>query len=166
MNKGCRPYSAATAPPTSTPIAIPDTSVATIALPPPSEQLGDTLSARGRYLLAIKTYEALPPTATVENKLGVACLHMLMFDRARASFDAAIKLLSVIDSLPQHMGNALQLLAMTTLPQNPRCPNRPYGKAIHICAHFNLPKLAEQYMQGRAEFKVDLQDHITGAIPD
>lgn len=61
-------------------------------LPPPSEQLGDTLSARGRYLLAIKTYEALPPTATVENKLGVACLHMLMFDRARASFEAAIKL--------------------------------------------------------------------------
>ena len=61
-------------------------------LPPPSEALADTLSARGRYLLAIRTYDALPPTAVIENKLGVACEHMLMFERARASFEAAIRL--------------------------------------------------------------------------
>ncbi len=61
-------------------------------LPPPSEQLADTLSARGRYLLAIRTYDALTPTAVIYNKLGIACEHMLMFDRARASFEAALKL--------------------------------------------------------------------------
>lgn len=61
-------------------------------LPPPSESLADTLSARGRYLLAIRTYDALPPTAIIENKLGVACEHMLMFERARTSFESAIKL--------------------------------------------------------------------------
>lgn len=61
-------------------------------LPPPSEALADTLSARGRYLLAIRTYEALPPNAVIDNKLAVACLHMLMFDRARTGFEAAIKL--------------------------------------------------------------------------
>ncbi len=61
-------------------------------LPQPSEQLADTLNAKGRYLLAIQTLEQLPVTAVVMNKLGVACLHMLMFDRARASFDVAIKL--------------------------------------------------------------------------
>ncbi len=59
---------------------------------PPSEGLADTLNARGRYLLAIRTYEALPPTAAIENKLGIACLHMLMNDKARASFEAALKL--------------------------------------------------------------------------
>ena len=61
-------------------------------LTPPSLALADTLSARGRYLLAIQTYEALPPTAIVLNKLGVACEHMLMYDRARSSFEAAIRL--------------------------------------------------------------------------
>ena len=61
-------------------------------LPSPSEAIADVLNARGRYLLAIRTYEALPPTAAIMNKLGIACEHMLMFDRARASFDAAIKL--------------------------------------------------------------------------
>ncbi|MGI4855017.1 MAG: tetratricopeptide repeat protein [Janthinobacterium lividum] len=61
-------------------------------LPPPSEALADTLSARGRYLLAIRTYEALPTSPIIDNKLGVACLHMLMFERARTNFEAAIKL--------------------------------------------------------------------------
>ena len=65
---------------------------ASAPLPKPSEQLADTLSAKGRYLLAIQMLEQLPPTAVVWNKLGVACLHMLMFDRARASFDTAIRL--------------------------------------------------------------------------
>ena len=59
---------------------------------PPSEDLGDVLVARGRYLVAIRVFEALPPTAVIENKLGVACEHMLLFDKARASFQAAIKL--------------------------------------------------------------------------
>lgn len=79
------PHVTATAPVTSPPSADPP-------LLPPSEQLADTLSARGRYLLAIRTYEALPPTAPVMNKLGVACLHMLMFDRARSEFEQAIRL--------------------------------------------------------------------------
>lgn len=59
---------------------------------PPSEAIGDVLVARGRYLAAIHVYEALPPTAVMENKLGVACEHMLMFDKARTSFEAAVKL--------------------------------------------------------------------------
>ncbi len=59
---------------------------------PPSEGLADTLSARGRYLLAIRTYEALPPTPVIENKLGVACEHMLLYDKARTSFEAAIRM--------------------------------------------------------------------------
>ena len=77
----------------TTPDAVVPASLPTEApLPPPSEALADTLSARGRYLLAIRTYEALPPTAPIDNKLGVACEHMLMFDKARTSFEAAIKL--------------------------------------------------------------------------
>lgn len=78
----------------SQPVAPGQPAIATVPeqqLPPPSEALGDILSARGRYLLAIRTYEALPPTAIIENKLGVACLHMLMFDRARANFEAAVR---------------------------------------------------------------------------
>ena len=59
---------------------------------PPSEALGDILNARGRFLAAIHVYEQLPPTAMVENKLGVACEHMLLFDRARASFETAIRM--------------------------------------------------------------------------
>lgn len=59
---------------------------------PPSEAIADVLTARGRYLAAIHVYEALPPTALIDNKLGVACEHMLMFDKARNSFQAAIKL--------------------------------------------------------------------------
>ncbi len=58
---------------------------------PPSEALGDTLNARGRYLAAIHVYEQLPPTAVIANKLGIACEHMLLFDRARLSFEAALK---------------------------------------------------------------------------
>lgn len=80
---------------------------ADLPLPPPSEQLGDTLSARGRYLLAIRTFEQLPSTAPVENKLGVACLHMLMFDRARASFEAAIKLNPKYPEAYNNMGTLL-----------------------------------------------------------
>ena len=59
---------------------------------PPTEAIGDVLAARGRYLGAIHVYEALPPTSVIENKLGVACEHMLMFDQARTSFEAAIRL--------------------------------------------------------------------------
>jgi tetratricopeptide (TPR) repeat protein len=59
---------------------------------PPSENLADTLNARGRYLVAIRTYEALPPTAVIDNKLGIACLHMGMYDKARVNFEAALKL--------------------------------------------------------------------------
>jgi tetratricopeptide (TPR) repeat protein len=59
---------------------------------PPSEAIGDVLVARGRYLAAIHVYEALPPTAVVDNKLGVACEHMLMFDKSRSVFEAAVKL--------------------------------------------------------------------------
>lgn len=59
---------------------------------PPSEGLADTLAVRGRYLAAIHVYEQLPPTATILNKLGIACEHMFMWDRARTSFEGAIKL--------------------------------------------------------------------------
>jgi tetratricopeptide (TPR) repeat protein len=59
---------------------------------PPSEALADTLHARGRYLAAIRTYEALPPTTHIENKLGIACMHMMMYDKARESFEAALKI--------------------------------------------------------------------------
>ncbi len=59
---------------------------------PPTEALADTLSARGRYLLAIRVYEALPPTAAIKNKLGVACEHMMLYDKARASFDEAVRM--------------------------------------------------------------------------
>jgi tetratricopeptide (TPR) repeat protein len=59
---------------------------------PPTEGLADTLAVRGRYLAAIHVYEQLPPTATILNKMGIACEHMFMWDRARASFEGAIKL--------------------------------------------------------------------------
>jgi tetratricopeptide (TPR) repeat protein len=58
----------------------------------PSEGLGDLMMARGRYLAAIRIYEQLPQTAAILNRTGVACEHMLMFDRARQSFEAALKL--------------------------------------------------------------------------
>jgi tetratricopeptide (TPR) repeat protein len=78
------PAVAATEPPT--PATDPAASM------PPSEGLADSLTAHGRYLFAIRTYEALPPTAAIENKLGIACLHMMMYDKARVSFEAALKL--------------------------------------------------------------------------
>lgn len=59
---------------------------------PPSEVLADTLQVRGRYLAAMHVYEQLPPTAPILNKLGIACEHMIMWDRARTSFEAALKL--------------------------------------------------------------------------
>ena len=74
------------------PITAPTAAVDPLLSRPPSEAIGDVLTARGRYLAAIRVYEALPPTALIENKLGVACEHMLMFDKARTSFEAAVKL--------------------------------------------------------------------------
>ncbi|SEC10698.1 tetratricopeptide repeat protein [Terriglobus roseus] len=59
---------------------------------PPSEGIGDVMMARGRYLAAIRVFEQLPPTAPILNKTGIACEHMLMFDRARSSFEAALKI--------------------------------------------------------------------------
>jgi tetratricopeptide (TPR) repeat protein len=59
---------------------------------PPSEGVGDVLQARGRYLAAIHVYEQLPPTALILNKMGIACEHMYMFDRARGNFEASLKL--------------------------------------------------------------------------
>lgn len=64
----------------------------TVSNLPPSEGLADTLSVRGRYLAAIHVYEQLPPNALILNKMGIACEHMFMWDRARTSFEEAIKL--------------------------------------------------------------------------
>lgn len=81
---------------TETAVATTDIKPPTIADPalvqPPSEGIGDLLMARGRYLAAIHVYEQLTPTAPILNKLGMACEHMLMFERARQSFDGALKL--------------------------------------------------------------------------
>ena len=74
-----------------TPVTAPAAVDPTLSMPP-TESLGDVLSARGRYLAAIHVYEKLPPTALIENKLGVAFEHMLMFDQARISFESAIRL--------------------------------------------------------------------------
>lgn len=61
--------------------------------PAPSESLGDLESLRGHYLAAIRTFEAVEPkTAPVWNKMGIACEHMRMLDRAKGSFEQAIKL--------------------------------------------------------------------------
>ena len=60
---------------------------------PPSEILGDALNARGRYLAALHVFEQLQPrTPVIANKIGVASEHMRMFDRAKLSFDEAIRL--------------------------------------------------------------------------
>lgn len=59
---------------------------------PPTEELADALQIRGRYLAAIQVYEQLPPTAQILNKMGISCEHMYMWDRARASFEGALKL--------------------------------------------------------------------------
>ena len=59
---------------------------------PPTEGLADTLQMRGRYLAAIHVYEQLPPTVAILNKLGIACEHMTMWDRARTNFEQALKL--------------------------------------------------------------------------
>lgn len=59
---------------------------------PPSEALGDLLHMRGRYLAAIRTFEAVEPkTAALWNKIGVSCEHMLMFDKAKLSFERALQ---------------------------------------------------------------------------
>ena len=59
----------------------------------PSEALGDLQNMRGRYLLAIRTFESLEPkTPAIWNKIGVASEHMLMFDKAKLSFEQAMKL--------------------------------------------------------------------------
>ncbi len=60
---------------------------------PPTEMLGDALNARGRYVAALRVFEQLQPrTPVVANKIGVASEHMRMFDRAKLSFDEAIRL--------------------------------------------------------------------------
>lgn len=74
------------------PAVMTDKPVDTASTLPPSEGLADTLAVRGRYLAAIHVYEQLPPTAPVLNKMGIACEHMFMWDRARTSFEDAIKL--------------------------------------------------------------------------
>lgn len=71
--------------------AVPATPPATVAEPAPTEALADSLSARGRYLAAIRVYEVLPRTAVISNKLGIACENMLMFDKAKLNFEQAIK---------------------------------------------------------------------------
>jgi tetratricopeptide (TPR) repeat protein len=76
----------------TTSYAVPAVSADPATTMPPSEGLADALNSHGRYLLAIKTYEALAPTAPIENKLGIACLHMMMYDKAKASFEAALKI--------------------------------------------------------------------------
>lgn len=59
---------------------------------PPTEALADTLQMRGRYLAAIHVYEQLPPIAAILNKMGIACEHMSMWDRARTDFEQSLKL--------------------------------------------------------------------------
>jgi len=67
-------------------------SSASVPTQPPSEAVADTLQARGRYLAAIQMYEQLTPTALILNKMGIACEHMFMWERARASFEGALKI--------------------------------------------------------------------------
>lgn len=59
---------------------------------PPSEGLADALQVRGRYLAAIQVYEQLTPTPAILNKMGISCEHMFMWERARTSFEGALKL--------------------------------------------------------------------------
>lgn len=63
------------------------------ATAPPTEALGDLQNMRGRYLLAIRTFEAVEPkTAMLWNKIGVACEHMFMVEKAKGSFEQAIRM--------------------------------------------------------------------------
>jgi tetratricopeptide (TPR) repeat protein len=87
----------ATHPPAITPVTAPATaptpgSTDSLLALPPTEGVADVLQARGRYLAAIHVYEQLKPTSYILNKLGIACEHMFMFDRARLSFEAALKM--------------------------------------------------------------------------
>jgi|GEM_PF-4684361 len=75
-----------------TPEAISAVADAPVDSLPPSEGVADIFLARKRYVAAITMYEKLPPTVQVLNKLGIACEHMGMKDRARSSFEAALKL--------------------------------------------------------------------------
>ena len=87
---------------TSTPAAIQGSSVPASAAAkaqddamnaPLTEAQGDSFLARGRYIAAIRSYGgAEPKTAAIYNKLGIACEHMRMNDRARDSFTKALKL--------------------------------------------------------------------------
>lgn len=78
--------------PVETPVSPPVASADSYTTLPPSEGMGDLLMARGRYLAAIRVFEQLPQTAPILNKTGIACEHMLMFERARTSFEGALKL--------------------------------------------------------------------------
>ncbi|WP_419804826.1 tetratricopeptide repeat protein [Terriglobus sp.] len=60
---------------------------------PPSLELADSLTARGRYLAAIRVYGKLQPTTpNIQNRMGVASERMLMFDQAQHCFEAALQL--------------------------------------------------------------------------
>lgn len=78
--------------PVQAPISAPAAAADSATALPPSEGIGDLMMARGRYLAAIRVFEQLPQTAIILNKTGIACEHMLMFDRARTSFEGALKI--------------------------------------------------------------------------
>ena len=60
---------------------------------PQTEAMGSTLIARGRYVAALGLLRGLDPkTASVYNKMGIACEHMYMAAEAREDFEPAVRL--------------------------------------------------------------------------
>ena len=117
------------------------------ATAPLTEDQGDSFLARGRYLAAIRSYEgAQPKTASTYNKLGIACEHMRLNDRARENFNKALQ----IDPKFAEVYNNLGTLAHTE--GDYRHAEKYYKKAIKLNpkspdAHKNLGTL--YYARGK-----------------
>lgn len=60
--------------------------------PPPEEMKADILLARGQYAEAISAYHALPPTAIVWNKIGMAYHHLFALDEAEKAYTKSLEL--------------------------------------------------------------------------
>lgn len=140
--------------------ATPDTTNPSVVAPAPvlpkltTEMRGDIFMARKMFREAIDKFRECPPSAAVDNKIGIAFHQLLQFDLAKKNYEAAIKL---DPKFPQAINN---LGTIYYSRKNYRKAMKYYRKALKITpesasiwvnlgsAHFarhNIKKAAECY---------------------
>ena len=120
----------APSPTTAVPGRQPLSDQSTAANTPHTEAQGDSFLAAGRYVAAIETYGSVEPkSATLYNKLGVACEHMRMNDAARTNFERALALNPTYAEVYNNLGT----LAHTE--GDYKHAEKFYRRSIHLDPH-------------------------------